>query len=104
MRSSGPRHFTMLIIYFLFWSSYKQIARVFKWMTLVLLAYVAAAFFAHVDWRVALVATLLPHLSWSRDSLSVLVGILGTTTSPYLFFWQAAQEVEEERAQGRSLI
>jgi NRAMP (natural resistance-associated macrophage protein)-like metal ion transporter len=95
--------FTGLIISFLFWSSYRQIARVFKWITLVLLAYVATAFFAHVDWRSALAATFIPRLTWSRDSLSVLVAILGTTISPYLFFWQAAQEVEEERAQGRNL-
>jgi NRAMP (natural resistance-associated macrophage protein)-like metal ion transporter len=95
--------FTTLIVSFLFWSSYRQIAKVFKWITLVLLAYVATAFFAHVDWKTALVATFLPRPSWSRESLSVLVGILGTTISPYLFFWQAAQEVEEERAQGRNL-
>ena len=93
--------FTALIVSFLFWSSYRQIARVFKWMTLVLLAYVGTAFFAHVDWRAALLATVYPRVSWSRDSLSVLLGILGTTISPYLFFWQAAQEVEEERAEGR---
>ena len=94
---------TILITSFLFWSSYRQIARIFKWITLVLLAYVITAFFAHVDWRAALRATLLPRISFSRNSLSVLVGILGTTISPYLFFWQAAQEVEEERAQGRHL-
>jgi NRAMP (natural resistance-associated macrophage protein)-like metal ion transporter len=94
---------TILITSFLFWSSYRQIARIFKWITLVLLAYVVTAFFAHVDWRAAWTATLLPRLSFSRDSLSVLVGILGTTISPYLFFWQAAQEVEEERAAGRNL-
>jgi NRAMP (natural resistance-associated macrophage protein)-like metal ion transporter len=95
--------FAALIVSFLFWSSYRQIARLFKWITLVLLAYVATAFFAHVDWRAAAVATVFPRLSWSRDFLSVLVGILGTTISPYLFFWQAAQEVEEERALGRNL-
>jgi Mn2+/Fe2+ NRAMP family transporter len=95
--------FTCLIVSFLFWSSYRQIVRVFKWITLVLLAYVATAFFARVDWQGALIATIVPRLSWSRESLSVLVGILGTTISPYLFFWQAAQEVEEERAQGRNL-
>ena len=95
--------FTALIVSFLFWSSYRQIARVFKWITLVLLAYVATAFFAHVDWKAALVATIFPRLSFSRDSLAVLVGILGTTISPYLFFWQAAQEVEEERSMGRNL-
>jgi NRAMP (natural resistance-associated macrophage protein)-like metal ion transporter len=95
--------FSSLITGFLFWSSYRQIARVFKWMTLVLLAYVAAAFFAHADWRLALISTVRPQLSWSRESFSVLVAILGTTISPYLFFWQASQEVEEERSQGRNL-
>ena len=95
--------FTAVIICFLCWSSYRRIASVFKWITLVLLAYVVTAFFAHVDWKVALAATIVPRLTWSRESLSVLVGILGTTISPYLFFWQAAQEVEEERAQGRNL-
>ncbi len=61
------------------------------------------SFFAHVDWQVALRATIIPRLEWSRASLSIIVGILGTTISPYLFFWQASQEVEEERAQGRNL-
>jgi len=95
--------YTVLIISFLFWSSYRQIARIFKWITLVLLAYVVTAFFARVDWHQALMATLLPHPVWSRDYVEVLVGILGTTISPYLFFWQASQEVEEERAMGRTL-
>src|SRR3984885_232164 len=95
--------YTALIVGFLFWSSYRQIARIFKWITLVLLAYVATAFFAGVDWRQALLATLLPHPVWSHQYLEVLVGILGTTISPYLFFWQASEEVEEERAMGRNL-
>ena len=95
--------YTALIVSFLFWSSYRQIARIFKWITLVLLAYVVTAFFAKVDWHQALMATLLPHPVWSRDYVEVLVGILGTTISPYLFFWQASQEVEEERAMGRTL-
>lgn len=95
--------FTASIVSFLFWSSYRRIASVFKWITIVLVAYVITAFFARVDWRAALAATVVPRISWSRDFLSVLVGILGTTISPYLFFWQAAQEVEEERSQGRNL-
>ncbi len=92
-----------LIVVLLMWSSYRTIARVFKWLTLVLLAYVVTAFVARVDWPVALHATLLPHVEWSRAFFSVLVAILGTTISPYLFFWQAAQEVEEERSMGRNL-
>ncbi|HEY3883993.1 MAG TPA: divalent metal cation transporter [Vicinamibacterales bacterium] len=87
----------------LFWSSYRAIARLFKWLTIVLGAYVATAFVAHVDWAGALRATLLPRVEWSRGFFSVLLAILGTTISPYLFFWQAAQEVEEERAMGRNL-
>ena len=92
----------LVIVVLLMWSSYRTIARVFKWLTLVLLSYVVTAFVAHVDWRVALQATLVPHIEWSRAFFSVLVAILGTTISPYLFFWQAAQEVEEERAMGRN--
>jgi NRAMP (natural resistance-associated macrophage protein)-like metal ion transporter len=95
--------YTGLIVGFLFWSSYRQIARIFKWITLVLLAYVVTAFFSGVDWHQALIATVRPHLVWSSAYLQVLVGILGTTISPYLFFWQASQEVEEERAQGKTL-
>ncbi len=95
--------YALLIIGLLFWTSYKLIAKIFKWFTLVLFAYVFASFYAHVDWRYALVATCVPHLEWSRAFLAVLVAILGTTISPYLFFWQAAEEVEEERVKGRTL-
>jgi NRAMP (natural resistance-associated macrophage protein)-like metal ion transporter len=90
--------YALFITGFLFWGSYRLIARIFKWLTLVLFAYIFASFYAHVNWKQALEVTLLPHLEWSRGFLSVLVGILGTTISPYLFFWQAAEEVEEEQA------
>jgi NRAMP (natural resistance-associated macrophage protein)-like metal ion transporter len=93
--------YTAVIISFLFWSSYRQIARIFKWLTLVLLAYVATAFFAGVDWREALLATFVPRIVWTREALAVIVGVLGTTISPYLFYWQASQEVEEERSLGK---
>ena len=78
-------------------------ARIFKWMTLVLFAYVLASFFAHVNWRQALAVTFLPRMEWSSGFLAVLVAILGTTISPYLFFWQAAEEVEEERTKHPTL-
>jgi NRAMP (natural resistance-associated macrophage protein)-like metal ion transporter len=93
----------LVIVSLLMWSSYRSIARVFKWLTLVLVAYVLTAFVAHADWRLALHATVVPHVEWSRAFFSVMVAILGTTISPYLFFWQAAQEVEAERALGRDL-
>jgi NRAMP (natural resistance-associated macrophage protein)-like metal ion transporter len=95
--------FGAVIVLLLMWSSYRSIARVFKWLTLVLLAYVLTAFVARVDWKQVLAATLIPHVEWSRPFFSVLVAIFGTTISPYLFFWQASQEVEEERAKGRNL-
>jgi NRAMP (natural resistance-associated macrophage protein)-like metal ion transporter len=93
-----------LIVSLLFWSSYRQIARVFKWLTLVLFAYVVTAFLAHPDWWAVLRATVIPHVEWSNGYLAIFVGILGTTISPYLFFWQAAQEVEEDRAAGRRTV
>ena len=96
--------YAVFIVSLLFWSSYRQIARIFKWLTLVLFAYVLAAFLARPDWGAVLRATLVPHVEWTNRYLAVFVGILGTTISPYLFFWQAAQEVEEDRAAGRRTV
>ena len=96
--------YTLLMIVLLFWFSYRVIARIFKWLTLVLFAYVAAAFLARPVWHAVLGATFVPHVEWSSGFLATFVGILGTTISPYLFFWQASQEVEDERAQGRRTV
>jgi NRAMP (natural resistance-associated macrophage protein)-like metal ion transporter len=96
--------FALLITALLVWTSYGLIARVFKWLTLVLFAYVITAFLARPDWAAVLHATLVPHVEWTRAYMSVLVGILGTTISPYLFFWQAAQEVEEDRKLGKTTV
>ncbi len=76
---------------------YRRYAHFMKILTLVLFAYVAAAFSVHVPWRAVLVATFIPQLSWNRDVILMLVAVLGTTISPYLFFWQASLEVEERR-------
>jgi NRAMP (natural resistance-associated macrophage protein)-like metal ion transporter len=92
--------YAVMIGSFLVWSSYYTVARIFKWMTLILFAYVLAAFFAKPDWTAALRATVLPRVEWSGAYWATLVGIFGTTISPYLFFWQASQEVEEEREHG----
>ncbi|MCX6628871.1 MAG: Nramp family divalent metal transporter [Candidatus Solibacter sp.] len=96
--------FAAVIVGVLFWTSYRFIARVFKWLTLVLFAYVITAFIAQPDWAAVMRATFVPDIHWSREYLSVLVAILGTSISPYLFFWQAAQEVEEERAEGKNTV
>ncbi len=96
--------FAVIIVAALFLTSYRTMARVFKWLTLVLFAYVITAFLAHPDWVAVLRATFVPDIHWSNEYLSVLVAILGTSISPYLFFWQAAQEVEEERAEGKNTV
>jgi NRAMP (natural resistance-associated macrophage protein)-like metal ion transporter len=96
--------FALLITGLLIWTSYNLIARVFKWLALVLFAYVITAFLARPDWTAVFHGTFLPHIEWTRSYMSVLVGILGTTISPYLFFWQAAQEVEEDRKRGKMTV
>src|SRR2546422_1093723 len=83
------------------WGSYRLIARTFKWLTLALFAYVGAAVFARPDWIDVIKATFIPKLSFDATFLAMLVAIFGTTISPYLFFWQADQEVEEEISFGR---
>ena len=89
---------TAIILALLVFASYRVIVRVFKWLTLVLFAYVGAGFLAHPKWMQVLKATLLPRVSFDRNYLMTLVAVLGTTISPYLFFWQAAHEVEEQKA------
>ncbi len=83
---------------------YHQIAGVLKWLALALAAYVFAAFLVTSDWPAVLKATVLPSLPRGGAAWGALVAILGTTISPYLFFWQAGQEVEEEKAKGRLLL
>ena len=96
--------YALLLVSLLFWTSYRLIARIFKWLTLALFAYIAAAFLAHPDWPAVLRATLIPRVQWSGAYWATLVGILGTTISPYLFFWQAAEEVEEDIALGKTTV
>ena len=80
---------------------YRTIARVLKVLALALLSYVVAAFTLHPHWGQVARATFVPSLPPGRAAWSMVVAILGTTISPYLFFWQAAQEVEEEKSKGR---
>ena len=76
---------------------YHRYARVLRWLCLSLLAYVAVLFVAKVDWGTVAVSTVLPHIDWSRTSIELMIALAGTTISPYLFFWQAAEEVEERK-------
>ena len=75
--------------------SYRRYVAYLKWLTLVLFAYVAVALVANVSWHEVLTGIVWPKVSMSADLLTVIVAVFGTTISPYLFFWQAAQEVED---------
>jgi Mn2+/Fe2+ NRAMP family transporter len=83
---------------------YATIARVLKWLALVLFAYVITGIHIRPPWTAVLGATFVPSMPSSRGGWATLVAILGTTISPYLFFWQASQEVEEEKAIGRHTV
>lgn len=79
---------------------YHRYVHVLKWLTLSLLAYVGVVFAVAIDWNAVLRGMLWPQLTWSRDALIAIVAVFGTTISPYLFFWQSAEEVEEELLAG----
>ncbi len=96
--------FGLSLIAIVVYTSYATLARYLKWLTAVLFAYIIAAFLARPDWKAVLPASILPTLSRDPTYITLLVGILGTTISPYLFFWQASQEVEEEKARGRRTL
>ncbi|RWD66704.1 MAG: divalent metal cation transporter [Mesorhizobium sp.] len=75
---------------------YSRYVTVLKWTTLSLFAYVMAAFMTHIPWGEALKGIFIPHVEWNRSFFTTVLAVLGTTISPYLFFWQSSQEVEEE--------
>jgi NRAMP (natural resistance-associated macrophage protein)-like metal ion transporter len=83
---------------------YQQIAKTLKWLVLVLFAYPITAFVVGTDWSQVLRETLIPSVPHTKNGWATLVAILGTTISPYLFFWQTSEEVEEEKAEGRYTI
>jgi NRAMP (natural resistance-associated macrophage protein)-like metal ion transporter len=83
---------------------YHQIAAILKWLALVLFGYVITGFIVHPDWSEVAHAAFIPSWPKNHDQWSALVAILGTTISPYLFFWQTSQEVEEDKAKGRRML
>ena len=94
----------LLILLTTIYASYARFAQYLKWLTAVLFAYVVTAFLARPDWRQVALATFVPRLRWDSVYVTTMVAVLGTTISPYLFFWQASHEVEEEKAQGRRTL
>ena len=95
---------SVIIVAFQILGSYRLIERIFKWLTLALLAYIATAFYAHPSVGEALRATFIPKISFDAKSLATITAIFGTSISPFLFFWQATQEVEEEKEAGRKNV
>jgi NRAMP (natural resistance-associated macrophage protein)-like metal ion transporter len=93
--------YTCLILVLEIFTSYKTYVKVLKWLALALFSYFATAFLAHQNWLHVLHALVVPHFELSFAFLFIITGVLGTTISPYMFFWQASEEVEEEIAAGR---
>jgi Mn2+/Fe2+ NRAMP family transporter len=108
MSGINSRWFVVLFALLISWATvrlrYQQIANVLKWLVLVLFAYPITAFVVGADWGQVLHDTFVPSMPRSRNEWATLVAILGTTISPYLFFWQASEEVEEEKSAGRSTL
>ena len=103
MAIGGPRQmwtvlFAVISVSLQIMVPFPRYAPILKWLTLTLFAYVATLFVVHTPWEEALRSALWPNFEWDAKYTSTLVAVLGTTISPYLFFWQASQEVEEQRA------
>lgn len=96
--------FALLSVLLQIFLPYAKYAHFLKWLALVLLAYVASAIMAHLPWGMVLHKAITPSIHWSKEQLLLICAILGTTISPYLFFWQTSQEVEDEILDGKSTI
>jgi NRAMP (natural resistance-associated macrophage protein)-like metal ion transporter len=81
---------------------YQKFAQVMKWLVITLFAYVITGFLVKMDWASLLHDGLIPHIEFTKNQILLITGILGTTISPYLFFWQTSQEVEEQIAEGKT--
>jgi len=96
--------FTVLILVLEIFLTYRTYAEVLKWFALSLLGYAVTAFIVTSDWSVVLHSLFMPTFTFDRGFITAIVAVLGTTISPYLFIWQADEEIEEEIAAGRTTI
>ena len=103
--------FELLVVFFALvslalqiFTTYARYAKYLKYLTLALLSYVVVAFVVHLNWSDILYHTLVPSLTFSKNQIFLVAAILGTTISPYLFFWQTSQEVEEEIRRGETTV
>jgi NRAMP (natural resistance-associated macrophage protein)-like metal ion transporter len=92
--------FTVVILILEIFLSYKIYSGILKWLALALLSYPITVFIVHQDWGTVLKASIVPHVEFSFAFLFIITGVFGTTITPYMFFWEASQEVEEEKAKG----
>jgi len=96
--------FSALIVAFMILMPYRILAKYLKWLTLALFCYIVMPFVVHVPWKDVVFHSIFPTMEWSKDSAMILVAILGTTISPYLFFWQASLEVEQKKSLATHLL
>jgi len=96
--------FTLIILVTIIVFPYQKVAGILKWLCIALLVYLAVPFFTDISWTDVLKSTLHPDIQWNKDYVNILVAILGTTISPYLFFWQATMEAEDVRQSGKTLF
>lgn len=96
--------FTFLSLFLQIFTPYDRYARYLKWLAMVLLAYVCSAILAHLNWHDVAINAFLPQLHFNKEELIIVCAILGTTISPYLFFWQTSQEVEEQILMGKTTL
>lgn len=96
--------FAVLCLLLQIFLPYARYAKYLKWLAMVLLAYVASAIMAHLNWNEVLRHGFIPNIAWGKDQLLLICAILGTTISPYLFFWQTSQEIEQKVLEGKTSI
>lgn len=92
--------FTIMILVLEIFTSYRTYSKILKWLAVMLLAYPLTLFIVHQPWATILKASIVPHFEFSFTFLFIITGVVGTTISPYMFFWEASQEVEEQREEG----
>jgi NRAMP (natural resistance-associated macrophage protein)-like metal ion transporter len=96
--------FTIMMLGLQIFTPYERYARYLKWLALVLFAYILSAVLAHLQWSTVLKHAAVPNVTFSKTQILLICAILGTTISPYLFFWQTSQEVEDQIVQGKTTI
>lgn len=96
--------FTIFSLGLQIFTPYEKYAKYLKWLALILLSYVLSALMVNIDWKHLISHTIIPRITFSKDQIILICAILGTTISPYLFFWQTSQEVEEDIKKGKATL